>query len=84
MAREVDRLLACMNRLEELQAEIAAAEPADRWLFRGCLEPAKRAEESAFAALADAARRGDPEAIVALDALEAEKKVAWRKSRSAA
>jgi hypothetical protein len=72
MANEVDRLLVWMNRVDQLEYELGRANPAARELIRAQLFPAQRARDAAFTALIAAAHRGDPEALVALDALETE------------
>ena len=84
MAREVDRLLFWMNRVERLEADLRETHPAVHGLIRAKLESAKRTEHAAFAVVISAAHFGDPEAIVALDALESEKRAAWARTRSAA
>ena len=72
MATEVDRLLIWMNRVEQLEDELRKANPATQDLLFSQLVPAQRAQAAAFSALVDAAHRGDPEALVALDVLEEE------------
>ena len=72
MASEVDRVLICMNRIEQLEAELRKANPAAQELICAQLVPAQHAQSAAFEALIAAAHRGDPEAVVALDALEDE------------
>ena len=72
MASEVDRLLIWMNRVEQLEDELRKANPAAQEVICAQLVPAQRAQCAAFTALVDAAHRGDPEALVALDALETE------------
>ena len=84
MASEVDRLLFWMNRVERLEADLQETHPAMHGLIRAKLASAKRTEHAALAALISAAHCGDPEAIVALDALESEKRAAWAGTRSAA
>ena len=84
MAHELDRLLFWKNRAERLEADLSQTHPAMHGLIRAKLESAKRAEHAAFAILVSAAHSGDPEAIVALDALESEKRPAWAGTRSAA
>jgi len=72
MASEVDRLLIWMDRVAELEDELRKANPAVSELICAQLVPAQRAQDAAFTALIAAAQRGDPEALVALDALESE------------
>jgi len=84
MAGDVDRLLFWKGRVESLEADLQEAYPAMHGLIRAKLESAKRSEQAAFAVLVSAAHSGDPEAIVALDALASEKRAAWAKKRSAA
>ena len=72
MASEVDRLLIWMKRVEQLEDELRKANPAAQEVIWAQLVPAQRAQSAAFTALVDAAHRGDPEALVALDALENE------------
>jgi len=72
MTSEVDRLLIWMNRVEELEDELRKANPAAQELICAQLVPAQRAQCAAYQALVAAAHRGDPEALVALDALESE------------
>lgn len=83
MAHELDRLLFWKNRAERLEADLSQTHPAMHGLIRAKLESAKRAEHAAFAILVSAAHSGDPEAIVALDALECEKRATWAGTRSA-
>lgn len=73
MASEVDRLLLWMRRVECLEADLQETHPAIHGLIRAKLESAKRAQHTAFSGLISAAHSGDPEAIVALDALASEK-----------
>ncbi len=84
MAGDVDRLLLWKGRVESLEADLQEAHPAMHGLIRAKLESAKRSAQAAFAGLVTAAHSGDPEAIVALDALASEKRAAWAKTRSAA
>ena len=72
MASEVDRLLIWMDRVAQLECELRKANPAVQELICAQLVPAERALDAAFTALIAAAHRGDPEALVALDALECE------------
>jgi hypothetical protein len=72
MASEVDRLLIWMHRVDLLEDELRKSNPAAQDLILAQLEPAKRAQCAAFATLIAAAHRGDPEALVALEALESE------------
>ena len=72
MAGEVDRLLIWMKRVEQLEEELDKANPAAQEVIWAQLVPAQRAQSAAFTALVDAAHRGEPEAVVALDALETE------------
>jgi hypothetical protein len=72
MASEVDRVLIWMNRIEQLETELRKANPAAQELICAQLVPAHHAQSAAFEALVAAAHRGDPEALVALDALEDE------------
>ena len=72
MAGEVDRMLTWMRRVEQLEDELHKANPAAQDLIFAQLLPAQRAQAAAFEALAAAAHRGDPEALVALDALAEE------------
>ena len=72
MASEVDRLLIWMDRVAQLEDELDKANPAAQELIAAQLVPARRAQCAAFQALVAAAHRGDPEALVALDALETE------------
>jgi hypothetical protein len=72
MASEVDRLLLWMDRVAELEDELRKANPAVSELICAQLVPAQRALDAAFTAVIAAAHRGDPEAVVALDALESE------------
>jgi|SoiMethySBSTD1v2_1073268.scaffolds.fasta_scaffold3287436_2 hypothetical protein len=72
MATEVDRLLIWMKRVEQLEDELHKANPAAQEVIHAQLVPAQRAQSAAFTALVAAAHRGDPEALVALDALETE------------
>jgi hypothetical protein len=68
-----------------LEIELEKPWPIDTGLLRAQLEPARRAEQAAFGALISAAHRGDPEAIVALKALEDEiEEKTWSAPRSAA
>ena len=75
MPSEVDRLLFWKSRVERLEAELHETHPAMHGLIRARLESAKRSEHAAFAVLISTAHSGDPEAIVALDALESESRV---------
>lgn len=84
MAIEVDRLLFWKSRVERLEADLQETHPAMHGLIRAKLESARRTEHAAFDVLVSASDSGDPEAIVALDALESEKKAAWARTRSAA
>ena len=72
MAREVDRFLIWRRLVERLEADLDRTDPARQEHPRAELEWAKKSEHAAFAALVSAANRGDPEAIVALDALQNE------------
>lgn len=73
MAGEVDRLLGWMDRVERLRTDLEKAPDAiDGALIRARLEHARTAQGEALCALVSAAHRGDPEALVALDALEDE------------
>jgi hypothetical protein len=72
MASEVDRLLIWMDRVAQLEDELRKANPAVSELICAQLVPAQCALDAAFTALIAAAQRGDPEALVALDALESE------------
>jgi len=74
MASDVDRLLFWKSRVERLEADLEETDPAIHGLIRAKLESAKRTQHAAFEVLISAAHTGDPEAIVALDALESEKK----------
>jgi len=72
MASEVDRLLLWMARVEQLEDELRKANPAAQEVILAQLDPARRAQGAAFLQLIAAAQRGEPEALVALDALESE------------
>ena len=72
MTSEVDRLLIWMARVEQLEDELQKVNPAAQELILAQLEPARRAQSAAFVQLLAAAQRGEPEALVALDALESE------------
>ena len=78
MANEVDRLLLWRNRAERLEADLLRTDPAMHGLIRAKLASAQKMVRAAFAAVVSAALSGDPEALVALDALREEE------SRSAA
>ena len=85
MAAEVDRLLNWMDRVERLEIELEKADLCEQRLACLRLESARNSEQAAFAALVAAANRGDPEALVALEALESEiEKKTWSPPRSAA
>ena len=86
MAGEVDRLLGWMDCVEKLQSDFEKAPDAgDSALIRARLAHARAAQRAALAALVSAAHRGDPEALVALDALEDEiEEITWSLPRSAA
>lgn len=86
MAAEVDRLLGWMQRVEKLRTDLEKAPDAiDAALTRARLEHARTAQQDALYALVSAAHRGDPEALVALDALEEEiEEMTWSAPRSAA
>jgi len=85
MAGEVDRILSCMRRVERLEDDLEKTDPSCYGLIRAHLASAKKSQLKAFAALIDAAYRGDPEALVALDALESEiEEKTWVTPRSAA
>jgi hypothetical protein len=85
MPGEVDRLLHCMRRVERLELELEKPWPIDTGLLWGQLESARKTEQAAFTALLSAAHRGDPEALVALEALKAEiEEKTWMTPRSAA
>jgi hypothetical protein len=84
MAREVDRLLFWTIRVERLEGDLRGTHPAIHGLIRAKLESARRSEHAAFAALVSAADSGDPEAIVARDALASEKRAGWAGTRPAA
>jgi hypothetical protein len=85
MAGEVDRMLCCMSRVEMLEDDLQRTDPSCYGLVRARLVSARRSQEAAFLALTDAAHRGDPEALVALQALEAEiEEKTWVSPRSAA
>jgi hypothetical protein len=86
MPGEVDRLLSWMERVEKLEADL---EKAPGGVVGGLictqLEHARGAQHDALAALVSAAHRGDPEALVALDALEEQiEAMTWTLPRSAA
>lgn len=61
-------LLNCVDRVER---DLQHSEPAARPWVRIALESARREAGTAFEALRSAARRGDPTAQIALDALVA-------------
>ena len=85
MAGEVDRMLSCMRRVEMLEDDLQRTDPSCYGLVRARLVSARRSEQAAFAALADAAHSGDPEALVALEALESEiEEKTWVAPRPAA
>src|SRR5262245_26299490 len=85
MAGEVDRLLAWMSRVEKCEAELEKTTGNQADLVRARLERARDAERRAFVALTTAAYRGDPEALVALDALKDEiEEKTWSIPRPAA
>ncbi len=69
MAHVVDRLLFWRNRTERLEADLLRTDPSMHGLIRAKLTSAQKTQRAAFAALISAAQGGDPEAIVALDAL---------------
>ena len=70
MANEVDRLLGWMDRVEKLETDLEKWDAVDGELIRARLDRARKAQYAALGALVSAAHRGDPEALVALDALE--------------
>ena len=72
MPGEVDRVLFWMNRVELLEGDLEKTHRALHGLIRAKLESAKRTQQAAILGLISAAHRGDPEALVALDALEGE------------
>jgi hypothetical protein len=72
MAGEVDRVLKWMARVEQLEAQLEKTSPCEQRLIRAKLERAKQSQLATFEALIRAAHRGDPEAIVALEALESQ------------
>ena len=72
MADEVDRLLIWMRRVEHLEDQLEKTDPAEQRPLRAELERAARSQRAALTALVAAANDGDPEALVALDALESE------------
>lgn len=86
MAGEVDRLLGWMDRVERLRTDLEKAPDAvDAALIRARLDHARIGQRDALCALVSAAHRGDPEALVALDALENEiEEMTWTLPRSAA
>jgi hypothetical protein len=84
MACEVDRLLFWTNRVQRLEADLQESDPAIHGLIQAKLESAKKSVYAALAVLISAADRGDPEAIVALEALESERNAPWAGTRSAA
>jgi len=85
MAGEVDRLLSCMGRVERLEDDLERTDPACYGLVRARLVAARRSQQVAFTSLVEAAHRGDPEALVALEALESEiEEKTWVAPRPAA
>jgi hypothetical protein len=85
MAGEVDRLLSWMDRVEKLEADLEKPGSVDAELIRARLEWAQKAQSTALGDLVSAAHRGDPEALVALDALEDQiEEMTWSLPRSAA
>jgi hypothetical protein len=78
-------MLLSMDRVEQLKAELEKAHPAEQRLIRARLDSAENAQQLAFVGLIAAAQRGDPEALVALEALESEiEEKTWSLPRSAA
>jgi len=73
MTNDVDRLLFWRERAERLEADLLRTDPTMHGLIAAKLESARKAVQAAFAAVIAAARRGDPEAIVALQALADER-----------
>ena len=85
MAGEVDRLLGWMERVERLEADLEKPGAAEGELIRARLDRARIAQRAALADLVAAAHRGDPEALVALDALQDQiEEMTWSLPRSAA
>ena len=69
MAGEVDRVLHSLGHVERLEAELQNTDWARQGWIRVALVSARDAANIAFDALRHAARRGDPEAEVALNVL---------------
>jgi hypothetical protein len=85
MAGEVDRVLSCMSRVERLEDDLERTDPSCYGLVRARLVSARRSQHVALTALIEAAHRGDPEALVALEALESEiEEMTWVAPRPAA
>jgi hypothetical protein len=64
-------VLGLLNCVEWVEHQLQRSEPDAQHWVRATLEPARRAVGTAFEALRSAARRGDPTAQGALDALVA-------------
>ena len=71
MSASVNRVIRSLNCVEWVEHQLQRSEPEGQHWVRVTLEPARRAAGTAFEALRSAARRGDPKAHVALDALVA-------------
>ena len=71
MSARGNRVLGLLNCLEWVEDELRRNEPEAQQWVRATLEAARRAAGTAFEALRSGARRGDPEAQMALDALVA-------------
>jgi len=85
MAGEVDRLRVWMDRVERWGERLEKSPPEEQKWIRAALEVASQAQQAAFLALTTAAQRGDPEALVALEALESQlEEKTWVTPRPAA
>ena len=72
MAGEVDRVLHSLERVETLEAVLQKTDWAGQGWIRVALVSARETANHALEALRHAARRGDPEAEVALNVLSAQ------------
>jgi|SoiMethySBSTD1v2_1073268.scaffolds.fasta_scaffold857288_2 hypothetical protein len=72
MAGEVDRVLHSLQRVETLETELHNTDWTGQGWIRVALVSARERASHALEALRHAARRGDPEAEVALNVLSAQ------------
>jgi hypothetical protein len=71
MSARLNQVLCLLHCVVWLENELRRSEPEAQHWVRATLEAARRVADTAFEALRSAARRGDPNAQVALDGLVA-------------